>query len=179
MTSAGNGAELIAQISSLIVRTFTSTAVSGSTEQGILDRITSNSSSLSPSSSIIWDGDPDGFSTVADYLSKIDQISGIVGIKNLIYIRPCTRGPSSDGSVTQMTLDMESIGVGILSKGIGTFDPVPIINTLNNGSTQDLLDIQARVICTSCLQIDDTHLVTAAKQLIGSTIAPLIVSRGM
>jgi hypothetical protein len=164
-------------------RVVISTAVGGATLSDVLSRIQSCSSFLAGRTVVIWDGSPNSYGTVAAYLAIVDQIAAIVGIGKLIFVRPAAVGPSSDGSVTQLTLDIEAVGAGLVSRGIATFDPVPVANALVTVPTaQDTKDISARVICQSLLldqSVGQVHLAQTTMNAEAATLEALITSLGL
>lgn len=179
-TGIGTGYPMLLQTVQSLggTRGLLSTAVGGSSIDQIEARIAANPNLAHITTTILWDGSAADYISVASYLGFVDQILAVTGIANIVYLPPVPRGPSVSSTPTQATLDMEAIAAGLVSREVPTFSPVPIVNTLNNGSAQDLQDIQARVICTSCLA-DGVHLTVPAYQLVGVNVANKMIANSI
>lgn len=179
-TLTGSGAPMLLQMGLTLggTRSVISTAVAGATIDQIRDRIVASPDLTHKTTTVIWDGSATDYITVASYLGYIDQILAVTGTTNIVFLPPVPRGPSASAVPTQFTLDMEAIAAGLVARGVPTFNPVPIVNSLNDGSAQDLQDIQARVICTSCLS-DGVHLKVPQYQLVGVNLANKITAQNI
>jgi hypothetical protein len=181
--AGANGVALNNTLRSDTGRIVISTAVGGSTLDMALTRMQAYASYLSGCTIVIWDGSPNGYTSVAYYLGLIDQIVALVGKAKLIIIRPAGPGPSADGTVQQTTLDMEAVGAGLTARGIRTFDPIPVANALVTSPTaQDTKDISARVICQSLLfdqSVGQVHLAQATMNAEAATLEALLTSSGL
>lgn len=153
------------------------TSAGGSTITDIKTRILAQADLARQCRLIVWDGSANGFTTVAAYLAEIDAALAVMP-SQCVWLPPVDVGPSASGTPTAYTLSMEAIGAGLVERGVATFDPTPIINTLSDGSPGDLQDIQARVVVRSVL-LDAFHMNQAAIDLVAEQIATTLVANNL
>jgi len=153
------------------------TARGGSTMAEIRARIEADPS-LAYKTVVLWDGSANGYGSVEAYLAEIDAIVALLGTEHLLLIPPVTVGPSPDGAPTDYTRDMQAVRDAIAARGVLTFDPVPVLARLADGSEQDARDVAAGMVPSSLL-IDDVHLNARAMQAIAEEVARTLASAGI
>jgi len=158
-------------------RLMQATARGGSTMAEIRARIEADPS-LAYKTVVLWDGSANGYGSVDAYLAEIDAIIALVGAEHLLLIPPVNVGPSTTGEVSDYTLELEAIRDAIAARGVRTFDAIPVLAELADGSEQDLRDVAARVVPSSLL-LDDVHLNSRAMQAIAGEVARQLSDAGI
>jgi hypothetical protein len=155
-------------------RQVANSAVGGSSLADIKARILARPS-LKGQPMVIWDGSANGFTTPAASLALIDDIITYHGDPSkIVYIPSVNVGPSSTGVPSSFTLDLEAVRDGLTTRGVQTFDPVPLINALSTGTAQDNLDVSARVVLYSQLVDSLVHLKQSAMNIIGAKVTDIL-----
>lgn len=181
------GVVLSDMLNATCARGVTVTAVGGSDMPTIASRVIANPTLAAQCRAVIWDGSANGVvadgngsftASVNSYLASIDSILAVTGT-NIVFLPPVAVGPSSGFTQTDLNYvqAMLSIRDSLVSRGVGTLDPIDTLGPLNNGTAGDLADVAAHVVPSSLL-VSTPHLNSTAMTAMANAIQSLLVSKG-
>ncbi|MGY3359727.1 hypothetical protein ACVWZK_006390 [Bradyrhizobium sp. GM0.4] len=139
------------------------TAVGGTTLANELTRVQAHPK-LAGNAFIIWDGDANGFDTLANDMARYASIVAALGHSRYVIIPPCRRNNATAGQ-NAATLALQ---VAIASTYPNNYyDAQAFLATLAVSPGDDA-DVAAGYIPTSCLQGDLVHLLSAKMDLVAA-----------
>lgn len=140
------------------------TAVGGTTLANELTRVQAHPK-MAGNAFIIWDGDANGFDTLANDMARYASIVAALGHSRYVIIPPCRRNNAS-GAQNAATLALQGAIASAYPNNY--YDAQAFLATLSDGSAQDIIDVANNVIPTSTLQGDGTHLISAKMDLVAA-----------
>lgn len=154
------------------------TALGGSTLDAARGRLVSTASLLGQYPLAIWDLSPNGWAGLPAAKATWEAILASRQHGRIVVVATTMVGPSGDGSVSADTLAMEEVRDWLIDLGVEVVDPVPISAGLaTSPSSQDLLDISARVLLRSQLE-DSVHPGQALHDAVAAEVKARLVSHG-
>lgn len=117
-----------------------------------------------------WDGDCNGYGTVAAYVQAYKDRAAIVGRETMLVLPPLRRPSTAIDNADRLLIANE---LATFFAGGHYYDPHPLLQSMGNGSTADNNAIAANQAPPSVF-LDGTHLNQAAMTAVANASAPLV-----